>query len=134
MTKNAEAPQPVLILIFFCIRILILRTSAERLTKLLSTIWQNIIFLLNKTFNTSAVQNQLNQHWAALKLIEMISLMQIAEFHPHQWMFFYDFVGVRFTSEVGEGQGREVKLNIYPKIHQFLPSGIRLVKEEAITL
>ena len=123
----------MLILIFFCIRILILRTSAEKLTKLLSTIWQNIIFLLTKTFHTSAVQNQLNQHWAALKLIEMISLMQIAEFHPHQWMFFYDFVGVKFTNDPTEGS-KEVKLSIYPKIHQFLPTGVRLVKEEVINL
>jgi hypothetical protein len=30
----------------------------------------------------------------------MISLMQIPEFHPHQWTFFYDFVGLRFTTHL----------------------------------
>lgn len=48
--KNAEAPQPVLILIFFCIRISILRTSPERLTKLLANVWQLIMFLLTNIF------------------------------------------------------------------------------------
>ena len=53
--------------------------------------------------------------------------MQIAEFHPHQWMFFYDFVGVKFTNDPVENV-RELNLNIYPKIHQFLPPGVKLVK------
>ena len=48
--KNAEAPPPVLILIFFCIRILILRTSPDRLTKLLANLWQLIMFLLANIF------------------------------------------------------------------------------------
>lgn len=48
--KNSDAPQPVLILIFFCIRILILRVSPDRLTKLLSNLWQLIMFLLINIF------------------------------------------------------------------------------------
>lgn len=48
--KNAEAPPPVLILIFFCIRILILRTSPDKLTKLLANLWQLIMFLLASIF------------------------------------------------------------------------------------
>lgn len=73
MIKNAEAPQPVLILIFFCIRILILRTSPERLTKLLANLWQLIMFLLTNIFKKSGdtikEKNSLNLLWAALKLI-----------------------------------------------------------------
>jgi hypothetical protein len=44
-------------------------------------------------------------------------------------MFFYDFVGVKFTNDPAE-YGREIKLGIYPKIHKFLPNGMRLVREE----
>jgi len=49
-------------------------------------------------------KERLNLIWAALKLIEMISIMQIGEFHCHQWMFFYDFVGLKFNT--GEGEGK----------------------------
>lgn len=71
--KNAEAPQPILILIFFCIRILILRTSPERLTKLLANMWQMVMFLLSTIFKKNIEslkeKNGLNLLWAALKLI-----------------------------------------------------------------
>ena len=48
-------------------------------------------------------------------------------------MFFYDFVGVKFISDPVEN-AKEIKLSIYPKIHQFLPAGVKLVKEEQINL
>lgn len=57
----------------------------------------------------------------------MISLMQIAEFHPHQWAFFYDFVGVRFGTHVSDGDS--MKLGMHPLIRQFLPAEAKLVKE-----
>lgn len=127
--KNAEAPQPVLILIFFCIRILILRLSPDKLAKLLSNLWQMIIFLLNNIFSQEAHKDRLHLHWAALKLIEMISLMQIAEFHPHQWIFFYDFIGVKLSHVFDAPNFNEIKLGIKPKIHKFLPQDIHLVRE-----
>ena len=48
--KGTETSQPVLILILFCIRIIILRTSNEALTKLLSDLWPRILFLLMVIF------------------------------------------------------------------------------------
>jgi hypothetical protein len=51
----------------------------------------------------------------------MISLMQIPEFHPHQWTFFYDFVGLRFITKQ-EYEGDELKLGFHPKIRKFLPT------------
>lgn len=96
--KHSEAPQPVLILVFFCLRVLILRTSQERLTKLLASLWQLVLFLLGTVFAEPPHRDRLNLHWAALKLVELISLMQMPEFHPHQWTFFYDFVGLRFMT------------------------------------
>lgn len=101
--KNSEASQPVLILIFFCIRILILRTSSEKLTKLITNVWQLIMFLLMSIFkkNQESLKEKINLNllWAALKLIELVSIMEINEFHSHQWIFFYDFVGIKFSTE-----------------------------------
>lgn len=99
--KNADAPQPVLILIFFCLRILILRMSPEKLTKLFANLWQMIMFLLMNIFKEPVKeQSRLNLVWAALKLIEMISIMRMSEFHQHQWMFFFDFIGIKFIQTI----------------------------------
>lgn len=79
--KTNEAPQPVLILLFFCIRILILRVTPEKLTKLLSNVWQQVMFLLMNIFKKVDIdkiekdKNELNLVWAALKLVEMVSIM-----------------------------------------------------------
>ncbi len=74
--KNNDASQPVLILIFFCIRILILRMSPEKLTKVLANTWQLIMFLLISLFqNIGKEKSSLELMWAALKMIEMTSVM-----------------------------------------------------------
>jgi hypothetical protein len=41
-------------------------------------------------------------------------------------MFFYDFVGVKFTNDIIEG--KEITLGINPKIRQFLAADVRLIK------
>jgi hypothetical protein len=76
VVKNSDAPQPVLILILFCIRIVMLRTSSEALTKLFVNLWPILLFLLMGIFSKDfdARPGSLNLVWAALKLIEMISL------------------------------------------------------------
>jgi len=62
--------------------------------------WQMVMFLLSNIFRKSQEslkeKNGLNLLWAALKLIEMVSIMELNEFHPHQWIFFYDFIGIKF--------------------------------------
>lgn len=110
-------------------RVLILRTPPEKLTKLLSALWQMVLFLLAAVFSEPAHRDRLNLHWAALKLVEMISLMQIAEFHPHQWTFFYDFVGVRFSTQPAQPSEQELRLGVHPRIRKFLPGETRLVRE-----
>ena len=54
--------------------------------------------------------------------------MQIAEFHPHQWTFFYDLVGLQFNSQ--PNPPHEIHLNIPPKIQKFLPPDVKVVKED----
>jgi hypothetical protein len=49
----------------------------------------------------------------------MVSIMQMNEFHPHQWIFFYDFVGIKFGSAVDlPSLGFKGK----PLINRFLPN------------
>jgi hypothetical protein len=72
-----------------------------------------IMFLLMNIFKEPVKeQSRLNLVWAALKLVEMISIMRISEFHQHQWMFFFDFIGIKFSQPI---EGREsIKSNESP--------------------
>ena len=62
----------------------------------------------------------MNLVWAALKLIEMVSIMQMNEFHPHQWIFFYDFIGLKFSASEPQ-MNQQVKSKIKPLISKYLP-------------
>lgn len=73
----------------------------------------------------------MNLLWAALKLIEMVSIMELNEFNPHQWIFFYDFIGLRFIGDSeGEEGGRVLTGGVKPLIASYLPDNVRVVKGE----
>lgn len=60
-----------------------------------------ILFLLMSIFGRDfdGRTGSTNLVWAALKLIEMISLTEMAEFNTQQWVFFYDFAGIKLESK-----------------------------------
>ncbi len=60
-----------------------------------------VLFLLMNIFSREfdGRPGTINLVWAALKLIEMISLTEMSEFNTQQWVFFYDFVGIRLDSK-----------------------------------
>jgi hypothetical protein len=102
----SEAAHPaLLILILFCIRILILRLSEISLNQLFIDIWPMILALLMQIFSKQYVkvnlQNEVSRNpnllLASLKLIEMISLTNLGEFAHHQWIFIYDYFGIKLT-------------------------------------
>jgi len=73
-------------------RILILRLSPQVLQDLIRSIWPMLLALLMQIF--SRKQNNIgktpNLPYAALKLIELISVIQTEEFYLHQWIFLFD--------------------------------------------
>ena len=82
--KNAENSSPaLLILIMFCIRILILRLSSTTLAELFRNIWPMLLTLLITTFNKKNTAKNPNLILAALKLIELISIIGLEEFYLH---------------------------------------------------
>lgn len=102
--KGTETSQPVLILILFCIRIIILRTSNDALTKLLGDLWPRILFVLMGIFHREPDNKPgtINLVWAALKLIELVSITEMSSFNTHQWIFFHDFVNIQLAGESDE--------------------------------
>ena len=127
--KGTETSQPVLILILFCIRIIILRTSNEALTKLLADLWPRILFLLMGIFQKEpdGKPGTINLVWAALKLIELISLTEMTSFSTHEWIFFHDFVNIQLASS-SDDIASTSQPNSYrhrPLVEKWLPSDIQ---------
>jgi len=93
--KNADSANPsLLILVLFCVRILILRLSPSSLNELFRHIWPILLTLLMQIFNKKNTQKNPNLTLAALKLIEMMSIVQLEEFYINQWVFLFDYFGL----------------------------------------
>ena len=106
MIKIALSSHPsLLILVLFSIRILILRLSEISLNQLFIDIWPMILAFLMQIFSKNLVKvevaNEISKNpnllLAALKLIEMISISNLGEFAHHQWIFIYDYFGLKIS-------------------------------------
>ncbi|EGR32623.1 n-terminal domain protein [Ichthyophthirius multifiliis] len=93
--KNIDTSANLIILILLYFRIMILRMSQIVLVDFFRTIWPILLNLLIKIF--SKKDNSLiniNLIFAGLKLIELISIVQIEDFYFYQWIFLFDTFGV----------------------------------------
>ena len=83
-------------MILFCIRIIVLRLSQKVLDTLFRNIWMMLLSLLMQIFKASPSDkkktkiNNPNLVLAALKVVELISVIGIDEFNLHQWIFVFD--------------------------------------------
>jgi len=106
--KNADSANPsLLILVLFCVRILILRLSPSSLNELFRHIWPILLTLLMQIFNKKNTQKNPNLTLAALKLIEMMSIVQLEEFYINQWVFLFDYFGLTIEP-AGPGENNSV--------------------------
>ena len=55
--------------------------------------------------------------------------MEMNEFHPHQWIFFYDFIGLKFSASESE-TSTQIKTKIKPLISKYLPEHYHPFKGE----
>ncbi len=57
--------------------------------------------IFSKQYVKVSLQNEVSKNpnllLASLKLIEMISLTNLGEFAHHQWIFIYDYFGIKWT-------------------------------------
>ena len=96
--RDEEVHPNLIILVFFSLRILILRLKQETLDNLFKSMWPSILFLLEKMIKQKKLKDQSKQHEiiiAALKLLELISFTDIEEFNLHRWAFLFDYYGVK---------------------------------------
>ena len=78
----------------FCIRILIIRLSPKTLSSLFANIWPMLLTFLMQVFSEQNLKS--NLLLSALKLIELISIVAMEEFHIYQWIFVFDYFGLKF--------------------------------------
>ena len=102
---TAESSHPaLLILILFSLRILILKLSEISLSQLFADLWPMLLAFFMEIFSkklikieiTNSISRNPNLLLAALKLIELISIANLAEFAHHEWIFVHDYFGTRF--------------------------------------
>lgn len=90
--KDPNAHPNLLILVMFCFRILILRLSSQTQVELFRNIWATLLSFLINVFDKHKfpIEKHVNLIYSALKLIEMLSFVQLEEFYLHQWIFVFD--------------------------------------------
>ena len=98
--KDQKVHPYLIILIFFTLRILILRLKQETLNDLLKSMWSSILFLIDEMICSKKDYKQEEIFIAALKLLEMISYADIDEFNLHRWAFLFDYFGVDLKKKV----------------------------------
>lgn len=114
--KEIDSQHPaIIVLIIFCIRILILRLSAQSLNYVFRRIWPSLISMLIVIFNRKGQQiKNPNVLLAGLKLIELFSVLQLEEFYFYQWIFAFDYFGItidmKAQTDVVVGIGEQVHI------------------------
>ena len=103
--KDENQNPSLLILIFFIMRVLILRLSPTHLSELFRNIWPILLTLLIDVFQQrppehgKRTKTDICVMLAGLKLLELLSICNVDEFNLYQWVFIYDCkTGVTQTS------------------------------------
>ena len=95
--KNAEnMHSSLIILILFAFRIIIIRLSPSNLNELFKHIWPMLLSLLIQICKS---HQNINLVLAGLKVIEILSVAQLDQFFLYQWVFVYDYFGIKLESK-----------------------------------
>lgn len=83
--------------ILLLMRILVLKLKSENLNDLFKSLWSSILFLLEKVINKQGAPNQDQVLISSLKLIDLISELNLEEFNLFRSAFLVDYQDVSFT-------------------------------------
>lgn len=102
--KDKNVHPYLVVLIFFTLRILILRLKQETLNDLMKSMWSSILFLIDKMITDEKMNKQDEIFIAALKLLELISYSDSEEINLHRWSFLFEYFGTKIESQPGLNQ------------------------------
>lgn len=94
--KNTSKDRELTIQLFLLSRILMLRLSTTALAEALRKLWPH---LLNELVNVFDVQTSTERDYLlqieGMKIVELMSQLNIEDFHMNQWMFLFDGYGMQ---------------------------------------
>ena len=89
------------IFMFFLTRVLLLRLSLQTLTEALRKLWPHLLHELISVFEARTNENGVNEREntdliiEAIKLVELLSSLNIEDFQMNQWIFLIDGYGMK---------------------------------------
>lgn len=108
---------------FFCLRIMFLKTSDVIFSETVGMIWPVLFTVLISIFNNELLAEDLNLKLAALKLLEMTMLIDYENIYLHFWSFGFDVPDVTFHENTDD------RLRPFVSEFPFIPFLAKLVKK-----
>jgi len=92
--KTNKKYRELRIQLFLLTRVLLLRLSAHTLADALRKLWPHLLNELVSIFEDT--QNEVALTFEAIKMIELMSSLNIEDFTMNQWIFLVDSYGMNF--------------------------------------
>lgn len=93
--KNTSKDREFTIQLFLLSRILMLRLSTSALAEALRKLWPHLLNELVNVFDVSTGgERDLVLQIEGMKIVELMSQLNIEDFHMNQWMFLFDGYGM----------------------------------------
>lgn len=92
----------ILVVLFFCLRILITKTTTNTSIDLFSIIWPIVLSLLIAIFNNEMLSEDINVKLASIKLLECISMCNADQLYLHFFSLGFDHVNYNFEEVPAE--------------------------------
>lgn len=117
----------ILIILFFCLRIIIIKSSARTRAEILKLIWPILLSQVISIFNNEIHVEDLNVKLAALKLLEIISIKHPECFCTNYWILGYDFYDLEIVSMKDK---KLENVHTFPSPFAFVPFMTKLIKKQ----
>ena len=96
--KNPVKDREMRIQLFLLSRIIMLRLSADWLAGALKKLWPHLLAELVSVFDLAPTERR--DYWLTIegiKIVELMSQLNIEDFQMNQWMFLFDGYGIDYT-------------------------------------
>ncbi len=104
MTEGLKASKKIPKLqtqLFLLTRVLLLRLQTNTLTEALRKLWPHLLNELETIFRNSPSNGNTNKLVIeAIKVVELMSALNIEDFQMNQWIFMIDAYGLKMQNEV----------------------------------
>lgn len=124
---NPASKPKIIIIVMFCLRIIILKTSPKTCSEILKFIWPIIFVQVIMVLNNQVPVEDFNVKLAILKLLEVVSMKNPELFYLNYWILGYDSIGVNFKQM--KDQETE-NVHTFASPFHFVPFFSKLVKEQ----